>query len=137
MHDAANEQSNDEMARDYFKKPPSRARPLIGFKAPQALKDKLDAQLRLWQIRERVEADHKIATTKFKDAAEKQKLVDELEEGIKRIDFTYVCFRLMDLASDESLSESLKEVGFDHVPANEDEWSEIRATFLKNAKSSK
>lgn len=136
MHGEANGSLND-MASGYFEKPPSRARPLIGFKAPQALKDRLDALELLWQLRARVEGAQKIATTKFKDAAEKTKAEEKLDAEIRAIDFTHVCNRLMNLASEEAISEILKQIGFEHVPASTDEWAQAETAFLKTAKARK
>ncbi len=134
MHGAEHERF-DDMASGYFEKPPSRARPLIGFKAPQALKDKLDAIVLLWQIRAEVDAAHQLATKKFKDPEERKKLEEKLAAEIKAIDFTYVCTRVLGVASDEALGETLKQIGFDHVPSTDDEWTQAKTAFLKNAKS--
>lgn len=134
MQDVEHEQIND-MASGYYEKPPSRARPLIGFKAPQELKDKIEAIETLWTIRAQVEGEIRLAA--IKDPAARKVAEEKLEAEIKAIDFTHVCNRLMKLASEEALSEQLAQLGFDHVPSTDEEWTQIRSAFTKNAKTRK
>jgi hypothetical protein len=129
----SNHGSIDEMANGYFQKPDARPRPLFSFRASQALRDKIDALQELWKIRAEVEGAAAVAAAtagKERESAEK-----DLAHQVDAIDFTYVCARLMSLAADEALSETLKQVGLDAPPANEEELAKVKAAFLKTSKS--
>lgn len=136
MH-AADHESFDGMATDYFQKPDPRARALIGFKAPQALKDKILGLLVMWKIRAEVEGELALASTKFKSTEEREKAEEAHRAMLKAMDFSYACNRLMNVATDEALAEALNQIGFESPPGTDAELEKAKAAFLKLAKSRK
>lgn len=107
----------------YFQ-PPDKARVLLGFKVPATLRESLDALVKLWQLRQRLEKSRSIAKDEPKRAKMIQAAVDE-------IDLTYVCNRLLAVGLDGAWGQLLDAAGLERVPATEEEWEQLERHMVE------